>query len=495
VNNNEADQIDEGTPDGVALGVSKRMSLFILMMAAAVAYGETAFADDRAETKSAVDAVIDGNAAPAEDMCVKEILLSPPGKLHAAYFEKIKAIQSPLEVDESFLRDSKLSDIRYNPRLFHPKKEGETKDQGVASLKDETARRLRAYTNQTGEWFTLDFKKMGSDKKTKLTHENNIQLGEILVDTDVRTVLIQRADGTAIKARRGVCEEGGYKGRIGFLDSNKQFVPVFSGDKFRILTSIERPETYDEWLNYEDYKRGEHKRSYQTQRGSAATFMAKDDALKAAKKLSYDPNDIKVPTQTMVEEANRECKRDRSGNAVKNYYLALGKENFMELVKYCAAEVGVPVELMLTVMKKESGFILGIIGDHGKAVGLGQLHEPRWKSARSKPKFAEIMARFTDKPVKKMKRSESALVDVLSVAMVLKGDLAANKIEADYLTRLTPKQIAYIRFHYHVPGTFAGKNKEKGFNKRRAGYESFAREVLRVRKILDELSGKEVPNT
>ncbi len=497
MSNNEADGVDQSTPKGVTLSVANRMSLLLLAMTAMAAYSEVAVADEVSDTKAAVDSVMDGQEAPAEDICKEKNILPSPGKLQAAYLARIKSIEFPLEGDENFLRNSKLSAIRYNPRLFCPKQEGENGEQEIAGLKEETARRLRAYTSQIGDWFTLDFRKIGSDKKVKLTHENNIQLGDILVDADIQTILIQRGDGTVIKATRGVGEDGGYKGRVGFFDGNKRFVPVFSGDKFRILSDRENIETYSDWVDSEDYHRGEHKNSYQTQRGSASTFSRKEDALKAAKKLSYNPNDIKVPTQTMVEDAKKECSRDRSGNAVKNYYLALAKENMMEIVKYCAAETGVPIELILVTMKKESGFILGIVGDHGAAIGLGQLHEPVFKFVRAKAQFGEIMARFTDKPVGKIKRSESVLVDVLAIAMVLQSDIKANNLITSYKTRLSPRQIANIRFHYHVPGIFNdhGARKEKGLKRWGAGYKRYAEEVLKVREILDELAGEKVPTT
>lgn len=478
------------TLQGVRLGMSQKMSLIMLAVMAMSLPGKEAVAEKMSDTKAAVDHAL---------MCVP---LAPPGKLQDSYIAKIASIELPLAPDIDFLKASKLSSIRYNPRLFYPKKDHESAEEEVLSLKDETARRLRAYTTQHDNWFTLDFKKMGSDKKTHLPHESNIQLGDILLDLDIQTLLIQRADETVVKVTRGVCAEGGYKDRVGFLDEKGQFVPVFSGDRFRILSdkdslvqgTEDTLESYLEDLNYEDKQRAVHKRSYQTQRGSAAVFSGKEDALKAAKKISYNPNDVKIPTLQMIEEAKRECRKDPSGNAVKNYYLAIGKENFMEIVKYCAAEVGVPVELILTTMRRESGFVLGIVGDHGKAVGLGQLHEPIFKFVRSKPKFAEVMGHFTDKPVDKIRRSESVLVDVLSVALVIRGDINANNIEANYQTRLTPRQMAYMRFHYHVPGTFA-KHKENGFNKRKAGYFRYAEEALKVRQILDELAGIEPPIT
>ncbi len=166
-----------------------------------------------------------------------------PGELHTSYLKQVESVkESVAEADVGILQGAKIEDVRYNTRLLKqkPKDQQETDLEQASGLKEETYRRLRAYTSSfNGQWYTLNYARMGSDKTTGLTHEMNIGLGDILLDPDVQNVLVEQ-DGQMIQAHRGVVASGHHKGRVGFLrNDTNEYVATFTGDRFRILTKEE----------------------------------------------------------------------------------------------------------------------------------------------------------------------------------------------------------------------------------------------------------------
>ncbi|MCK9186696.1 hypothetical protein M0P48_04655 [Candidatus Gracilibacteria bacterium] len=214
-----------------------------------------------------------------------------------------------------------------------------------------------------------------------------------------------------------------------------------------------------------------------------------EDVVETIQEPDAKEETTKTPTLEDIEKANKECVRDLKGNATKDYNLIFKKEFTIKVIEYCAEKIGVPVELIVETIRQESGFLLTEIGDHGKAIGLGQVHLSRFKHAKLNPRFAEIMAAFTDTPVSEIKRGKSVLVDALSITLILKDCLNANKIKADHTTRLTASQIIMVRYYYHTPTTFK-EGKGKFFQEHKERYLMYANGAKRVRKLIDKLSGQ-----
>ncbi|MFH1284195.1 MAG: hypothetical protein ABIH78_01240 [Candidatus Peregrinibacteria bacterium] len=163
-----------------------------------------------------------------------------PGELHGKFLDMVKNIdKSTVGKDVKKIQSLLIEDIRFNPRVLKERGDKETDQEQIANLKEETARRIRVYTNDyDNEWYTLDYARLGSDRKG-LSHEMNVGLGDILLDPEIKEILVEK-DGRMIKATRGVVEKGMHIGRLGFLDDETgEYVSTFTGDRFRILKSGE----------------------------------------------------------------------------------------------------------------------------------------------------------------------------------------------------------------------------------------------------------------
>lgn len=181
--------------------------------------------------------------APAKDATSLDTLdkQNPAGKIHKRYFDKIKATpEESAEKDREELKAANIEDIRFNSRLLKKKAEKEDDPAQAAGIKEETQRRIKAYTSSYDEgWYTINYQRMGSDKRGR-SHENNIGLGDVLLDTDIKNILVMRENGTVIKTHRGVVpSRQQYSGRQAFLDENNEYVATFTGEKFRILDENE----------------------------------------------------------------------------------------------------------------------------------------------------------------------------------------------------------------------------------------------------------------
>jgi hypothetical protein len=198
-----------------------------------------------------------------------DVQASPPGKLHGVVAEKLTALDAKTVSDDyTKLRSATIEDIRFNSRFLVPTSEQEKDPDKVQNLKQETYRRLKAYTSAYDkDWYTVDYAKMGADSKDR-SHENFIGLGDLLLDPDIKEILVDRG-GQIIKATRGSVLSGKHAGRLGFLDEKGGYVATHTGDKFRILTAEESNfsdaktlETYLGSVKDENSKRESEKGSF-----------------------------------------------------------------------------------------------------------------------------------------------------------------------------------------------------------------------------------------
>ncbi len=165
------------------------------------------------------------------------------GKLNKKYADQISELdknpEKPTEKDRTTLKSKNIEDIRYASRILTKPTKEETDEEKIVNLKEETARRIRSYTDGfDGEWYTLNYNQMGSDSEGN-SHEMNIGLGDILVDPDVTEIAVLKENGKIIKGTKGVATNGPRSGDIGFLDENGEYIATFSGDKFKLLSDNE----------------------------------------------------------------------------------------------------------------------------------------------------------------------------------------------------------------------------------------------------------------
>lgn len=180
---------------------------------------------------------------------------TPAGKVHKNYFEKTEAIkEEDAEKDRETLRNSEIKDIRFNSRLLKPKEEKEDEATQAEGIQEATRKLIKAYTDKADkDWYVLNYQRLGSDKKGR-THEVNVGLGDILLDPDIKEILVKKANGEVIKAHRGVVPtRQNHVGRQAFLDENNSYVATYTGDSFRILsneeTNLKDPQALKKYLS------------------------------------------------------------------------------------------------------------------------------------------------------------------------------------------------------------------------------------------------------
>jgi len=191
------------------------------------------------------------------------------GALHGTYLERSNKIdEATAKQDFEKIKNASIADIRFKNRLLKPPAANESLDDRIENLKEETARRIRVYTSEkTGEWYTLDYMKVGGEE-----HEYKIGLGDILVDPSIKQILVKTSDGKIVYAERGV-----YNGRVGF-GVNGQYLATFTGDKFRIVTNtyLSR-EDYEKNLKTEDDARVQDSETY-VRESAGKVFTPEDEA-------------------------------------------------------------------------------------------------------------------------------------------------------------------------------------------------------------------------
>jgi hypothetical protein len=286
------------------------------------------------------------------------------GKLHGVYLDKTLKIQEK-DVSEvqNKLKGSSIADVRYNTALLSGVQENKDPKQRALNLKDETAKRLSAYTkDRNGDWYTLDYETMGSDSEG-MSHEMNVGLGDVLLDSDITDVLIEQY-GVVIKAHRGIVPSGRHAGRVGFLDENNEYVATHTGDKFKILSGDESNledaaglSSYMKNVESEDAARASHKQNF-------------DEEVKAVKEGNAYLEEADLFKGDFSEEGSvadqigGKLSASQLANAriIEEEFKAAGLQNSI----IAAAIVNAYAE---SGLRAEEG-----TGDSGNSIGLFQLH-------------------------------------------------------------------------------------------------------------------------
>ena len=286
------------------------------------------------------------------------------GKLHGVYLDKTSKIQEKdLSEAKNKLKSSSIADVRYNTALLGGVQENKDPKQRALSLKDETAKRLNAYTSgRDKDWYVLDYETMGSDQDG-LSHEMNVGLGDVLLDPDITDVLIEQY-GVFIKAHRGIVPSGKHSGRVGFLDENNNYVATRTGDKFKIITGDESNledkaglDAYVKNVETEDSARASSKQNFDEEVKAVKEGNA---YLEEADLFKGDFNE----EGSVVDQIGGKLSASQLANAgiIEEEFKAVGLQNSIIAAAIINAYV-------------ESGLNAGNArGDGGSSVGLFQLH-------------------------------------------------------------------------------------------------------------------------
>lgn len=293
---------------------------------------------------------------------------TPAGKVHKTYIEKTEAIkEEDAEKDLKTLQDNDIKTIRFKSRLLKAKTENEDENTQALNIKEETAKRIKAYTDKgANDWYTLNYQRLGSDKKGR-THEMNVGLGDILLDPDVKEILLRRSNGTIVKAHRGtVPPRQMYAGRQAFLDENNRYLDSYTGDSFRILsgdeTDFKNPEAVKKYLSQfgeEEKTREENEKNYEDE------IRSTEDQDVYYTEANLDPS------KSVVEQIKISLNSSQKKNAKIIEDIFKEKLQGKGLSDEAIAKI---TAAAIVNAYKESGLDASAIGDHGNSIGLFQLH-------------------------------------------------------------------------------------------------------------------------
>lgn len=289
--------------------------------------------------------------------------------------QRIEANKNLQEQDVSKIKDSLIKDLRLNRGLL-TNKESEKPEDKIKNLKEETARRVAAYTTINADgWYTLDYQKMQSDKKGH-AHERYVGLGDILLDEDIRTISVKKDDKEAFTAYRGFTSEG----RPCFKTEAGRYVSTFTGDQFKIIEDEANHET-----NLKNAKDVEQymARIEETKKQTAPyKEELEKNGLRSRNSARYDYQNVEIggeseiiKAQPLAEEtiiARLNAKREQADGAE---IVAYGKS--------CTREYGIPWVIFKELVDVESTWDATAYYKGKKksdAAGLGEFIGSTWDS-------------------------------------------------------------------------------------------------------------------
>lgn len=309
-----------------------------------------------------------------EDKLEKE---NPAKAVHTKYLGKIKEIKEKDALDdETAIKGSTILDLRKNASLLS-KAEGKDGER-VANLKEETTRRIKAYTSdQTEEWYTLNYTKFGKDKTGK-SHELNVGLGDILLDTDIQEILVKRGN-EVIKGTRAIVKGGKHAGRVGFVDNQGEYIATLTGDQFRILSDAEIDPSKPDPVKIQEYiKKVEPE---DKARENAQVIISQEESYGGSV-----PNVKELEALALTQESN--LKADKSvAEQIKIKLTTEQRANAEKIEKeFIAAGLNYPNLIAAAIVNsyKESSLDAKVIGKEidpktgafkGNSVGLFQLYD------------------------------------------------------------------------------------------------------------------------
>ena len=368
--------------------------------------------------------------------------------LHADYKNSITKIPTETtKADIATLKKTSVEDIRTKPSLL-------TKKTTHKSIKEESLRRLNAYTTYSDGYFTLNYEKMGKDD-SGYSHEDYIGLGDIFISPQAETLAIKKmGQEKEIIVTRAIITSGKHRGRIGYIDDNNEYVPTFTGDQVRIVTykKENKPSKFTKSLKHIlQYKKESINREIAPLKSKRPTL--EDTPITPIKYIegAQIEKNINGTTYTINEETIRaaelECKTKlRNSNDID----ALSQRKaFIMLVKFIGAEYGVDYRAILGMPRRENGFKFdpNALFDGKSTKGFGHMLASRFNSAKNQDEFKHIMRQLVENP-NLLTRGSSILSDLASIAGLIK--ISAEKLGIDP-SNLTLDELAALRADYHYP--------------------------------------------
>ncbi len=331
-----------------------------------------------AATTLAAGTQINKLRAQGEAQAARDTLNPGHVNVFAALLEKrVNEAETLKDGDITTIKKSEIKDIRLNRRLLQTVEGTETEEQQIENLKKETARRVAAYTT-LGEdgWYTLDYKKMKSDKKG-LSHEKYVGIGDILLDEDINVISVKREGAEeSFTAYRGFTKEG----RPCFLTEDDKYVATFTGDQFKIGEDESNEET--------NPKNPDEVRSYMDKIKDTETKSKpyredlEENGLRS--KASYSYENVEIGGESEVGK-QKPLSEDTIIARLNKKREALGEnKDGAEIVAYgqkCAEEYGIPWPIFKELVDVESGWNLEAAYKGPKksnAAGLGQFIGGTW---------------------------------------------------------------------------------------------------------------------
>ncbi|MEK7673040.1 MAG: transglycosylase SLT domain-containing protein [Patescibacteria group bacterium] len=293
----------------------------------------------------------------------------PAGEVHNKYTKRIKEIpEETSKNDLDKIKKSSVKDIRYKTDLLTGDNSQKTDKEKALSLKDETARRIKQFTDGQDEkgWYTLNYKQHGRDADGR-KHEYYDGLGDVLLDPDVTAIVVQTKSGEIIKGHRGIVPTGKHKGRLGFLDENNAYLATFTGDKFKIsdqtetdLETADGLKAYTEKFTKENEDRTKNQKAFDEELKYDAEFKVRGDRFNA-----HTP----ITDEQIVKKLDERQEKD-------------GK-TILEYAKEACTKFDIPFSILKEVMVVESGWdpkakYEGEVVSN--ASGLGQFLSDTWQS-------------------------------------------------------------------------------------------------------------------
>ena len=324
-----------------------------------------------------------------------ETIHSQGDEINKEYVKRIlESGKSPEEQEAArkTLRDhvatKSIKDIRFG-MLFEELEEGLTPEQIKEKVVSETLRRIMTYTDYEGEglpnnhWFTLNYKKIDNMRGGGSRHEMGIGLGDILVDPDIITILVER-NGEIIKGSRTIVSEPSeHAGRVGFVDEAGDYISTHTGDKFMIVENERSTDNEDFQTRFEEEKntRNKEKSTFRERQNSRTSGFSPEEQA-----------EIDQITQELKEEGYPDIPEKVSENK---------REAFIEIMTPIAKRVGdafnIPWQAIVLQAALETGFnfkkgtIFGIKSSSKKPSFVAWTHEFRnGKMQREKARFLKV---------------------------------------------------------------------------------------------------------
>jgi len=361
-------------------------------------------------------------------------------------YEKLEEIENNDNIKNiEILKNETIDNIKSKNILIKNKK------LSISALKSETTKRLKAYTTiEKDNWLKINYAKFGYDKTGK-SHEMNIGLGDLLLDPQIKNIIVKKQNGELIEGTRVVNEKKG----IHFVDKNGKYIATYTGDQIKIK-NIQKTTRNKENLQIETENIARQKHVKQIHE----TNISPKEELEISQLTEEEKLNVKINTKTIDYAAQLSKKPQRVENLNQPLKILISK---------VSKHFKVPQSLIMATFKAESNFVHNITGDKhltGKAIGIGQFRPATFNSIQNTNSFKTYMRIHYPNRTQAFQRGENILADIAATAIFLKQIAQRGNINLEQ--PLSKEALVFIRAGYNAgPG-----NAQKYLNKFKNGENS-----------------------